>query len=200
MRHRHAHQHSDRVMRGAAAERYDRFVARWVLARLYRAVAADVAAVTPPGGEVLDVGTGPGRLLVELAGRRPDIGAAGVDPSEDMVRLARARLADTAHGRADVREAGAESLPFPDGSFDVVVSTLSAHHWADPAAAVAEQARVLRPGGQLRVYDLRSHSVDGLAEHARAAALQPACTTEGRLGWVARRLVGTLVAVKPNER
>lgn len=197
MHHRHGHQESDRVMRGAAAVRYDRFVARWVLPRLYRAVAADVAAVTPPGGEVLDVGTGPGQLLVELARRRPDIEVVGVDPSEDMVRMASSRLDTMAHGRAQVHVAPAEDLSFPDASFDVVVSTLSAHHWADPAQAFAAQARVLRPGGQLRVYDLRSHSVERLAEHAKAAALEPAADAQRGLGPLAKMVVDTLVAVKP---
>ena len=93
--------------------------------------------------------------------------------------------------------APAEDLSFPDASFDVVVSTLSAHHWADPARAFAAQARVLRPGGQLRVYDLRRHSIDSLAEHARAAALEPASDVQRRLGPLMKRLVGTLVAVKP---
>ena len=199
MHHRHEHQEGDAVMRGAAAARYDRFVARWVLVRLYRAVAADVAVLTPPGGEVLDVGTGPGRLLVELARRRPDIGVAGVDPSEDMVRIASARLDAMAHGRAQVQVAPAEDLTFPEASFDVAVSTLRAHHWADPARAFTEQSRVLRPGGQLRVYDLRSHSVDSLAELATAAGLEPVSDPQIRLGWLTNLLVGTLVAVKPKS-
>ena len=93
--------------------------------------------------------------------------------------------------------APAEDLSFPDASFDVVVSTLSAHHWADPAQAFAAQARVLRPGGQLRVYDLRSHSVERLAEHAKAAALEPTSDDQRHLGPLTKMLVGTLVAVKP---
>ena len=47
------------------------------------------------------------------------------------------------------------SLPFPDGSFDLVVSTLSLHHWADPQAGLAEIARVLRPGGRALIWDFR---------------------------------------------
>jgi SAM-dependent methyltransferase len=46
------------------------------------------------------------------------------------------------------------ALPFPDASFDVVVSTFSAHHWPDPASGLAEIYRVLRPGGAALVYDL----------------------------------------------
>jgi len=186
-------------MRGAAAVRYDRFVARWVLARLYRAVASEVALVTPPAGDVLDVGTGPGQLLVELARRRPDIAVAGVDPSPDMVSLAQARLEPMAHFRSQVHEARAEALPFPNASFDVVVSTLSAHHWADPAGALAEQARMLRPGGQLHVYDLRSHSVDSLAELAAGAGLSPVPDAHPRLGRLTGLLVRSVLAVKPRS-
>jgi ubiquinone/menaquinone biosynthesis C-methylase UbiE len=49
----------------------------------------------------------------------------------------------------------AAALAFPDGSFDLVVSTLSLHHWADPAAGLAEIGRVLRPGGRALIWDLR---------------------------------------------
>jgi ubiquinone/menaquinone biosynthesis C-methylase UbiE len=51
------------------------------------------------------------------------------------------------------------SLAFPDGSFDLVMSTLSMHHWADPSAGLAEIARVLRPGGRFLVWDLRPGAV-----------------------------------------
>jgi ubiquinone/menaquinone biosynthesis C-methylase UbiE len=47
------------------------------------------------------------------------------------------------------------SLPFPDGSFDLVVSSLSMHHWDHPEAAAPELARVLRPGGRIHIYDMR---------------------------------------------
>jgi ubiquinone/menaquinone biosynthesis C-methylase UbiE len=51
------------------------------------------------------------------------------------------------------------SLSFPDASFDVVLSTLSMHHWADPEAGLAEIARVLRPNGRALVWDLRPGAV-----------------------------------------
>jgi len=123
---------------------------------LYRAMARTVVADLPPGGRLLDVGTGPGRLLLAIARLRPDVEAVGIDPSPDMVDRAEshARAAGVG-GRVTARVATAEDLPFPDSSFDVVVSSLSAHHWADPARGVVEQARVLRPGGHLWVCDLR---------------------------------------------
>ena len=74
-------------------------------------------------------------------------------------------------GRAAVRVADVTDLPFPDGSFDLVVSSLSVHHWDHPDAAVPELARVLRPGGRFVVYDFRFAPFDKLAAAARAGSL-----------------------------
>ena len=64
--------------------------------------------------------------------------------------------------RIEFETVPAESSPFAAGTFELVLSTLSAHHWADPTAAINEQVRVLRPGGQLRIYDLRREGLEGL--------------------------------------
>jgi ubiquinone/menaquinone biosynthesis C-methylase UbiE len=73
--------------------------------------------------------------------------------------------------RAAVRVADVTDLPFDDDSFDVVVTSYSMHHWDDPAAAVPELARVLRPGGRLYVYDFGHAPFDVLADTARERAL-----------------------------
>src|SRR3954451_6482516 len=128
-----------KVLVGRHAAAFDR-VSGVALRRLYRTVAQQISAGVPPSGSVLDVGAGPGHLLVELARRRPDIHVVGIDPSEDMVGHAVKRAAAEALSeRVEARVAAAEALPFDDGSFDAVVSTLSAHHWSDVAAAVNEQ-------------------------------------------------------------
>jgi ubiquinone/menaquinone biosynthesis C-methylase UbiE len=59
-------------------------------------------------------------------------------------------------------------LPFGDASFDLIVSSLSLHHWDDPGAARPELARVLRPGGRIVIYDFGFAPFDKLAEAARA--------------------------------
>lgn len=137
---------------------YDRRATR-LLGGLYRRVAADVAAVARPGAVVLDVGTGPGRLLHELATRRPDLVLGGVDLSADMVAIARTAAARRA-SRVTFEVADVTALPQRDDSVDVVVSTLSLHEWPDRRRAVAELRRVLRPGGVLLVYDFRFARVE----------------------------------------
>jgi ArsR family transcriptional regulator len=107
-------------------------------------------------GSLLDIGTGTGRLL-ELAEARVARGL-GVDASRDMLALARARLAE--RGLADrfaVRQADMYRLPFADGAFEVVTLQMVLHYAEDPAAAIQEAARVLRPEGLLLVVDLLAH-------------------------------------------
>ena len=91
-----------------------------------------------PGDRVLEVGFGGGALLRMLAAHGAPV--SGADVSPEMVERS---------SRFDVRLAPAERLPFEDGSFDKAVSVNSLYFWRDPAAALAELARVLRPGGRL---------------------------------------------------
>jgi len=158
-----------RVFQGRSSRVYD-LVSRRVLRGMYRRLAADIAAVAPDGGAVLDVGTGPGMLLVELAARRPDVQLTGVDLSADMVHAATRNLEPLAE-RASARVGDVTSLPFPDDSFDLIVSSLSLHHWDHPEAAVPELARVLRPGGRVYIYDFPFAPFDTLADAARTRSV-----------------------------
>lgn len=126
---------------------YDR-LATWLLGSLHAGIADEIAAVAPAGATILDVGCGPGHLLARLAVR--GVPATGIDIDPGMVARARARLGDPA--AAQVGDVAA--LPVPDASVDLVVSTLAMHHWTDPAAGLAEIARVLRPDGRAIVWDL----------------------------------------------
>jgi ArsR family transcriptional regulator len=109
-------------------------------------------------GRALDIGTGTGRLLELLA---PRVAAGlGIDASRAMLALARARLARPGLTHCAVRLADMYRLPLPDAGFDLVVLQMVLHHAEDPAAAIAEAARVLRPGGRLLVVDLAPHTND----------------------------------------
>jgi SAM-dependent methyltransferase len=135
---------------------YDAF-SRFLLGQLYRRIAADVAAVAPDGARVLEVGCGPGHLSVQLAGQhRLEVTGLDLDPA--MIARAAANI-DRAANRGGRRPSflvgDVAALAFPDRSIDLVVSTLSMHHWADPAAALAEIGRVLRPGGRALIWDFR---------------------------------------------
>jgi ubiquinone/menaquinone biosynthesis C-methylase UbiE len=164
-----ARRNAPRAFEGRSTRVYD-VVARRVLRGMYRRLAGDVAEVAPGGGAVLDVGTGPGVLLVELAARRPDLRLTGIDLSDDMIAAAKRNL-EPFGDRALARVGDVTGLPFPDRSFDLIVSTLSLHHWEDPEAAVPELARVLRPGGQVYIYDFPFAPFEKLAAAAHAQSI-----------------------------
>lgn len=97
-----------------------------------------------PGSRVLDVGCGSGEFLVALE----EAGAvvAGIDPAPAMVALSLARVR-----LADIRRGSVDALPWPDGSFDVVTAVNALQFSDEPAAALAEMARVTTPGGFVAV-------------------------------------------------
>jgi ubiquinone/menaquinone biosynthesis C-methylase UbiE len=91
---------------------------------------------------VLDIGCGTGRLLRAVAARWPEARLIGVDPAKRMISEAK-RL----NPNATFNDASAEALPVPDQSIDLVLSSLSFHHWADQSKGLQEITRVLHPGG-----------------------------------------------------
>jgi ubiquinone/menaquinone biosynthesis C-methylase UbiE len=110
----------------------------------------------PPGGKVLDVGTGPGfvaiavaRLLRETAGT-----VCGLDLSPAMLELAAENAAGAGLGTVLSWRAGdAEAMPFGDSEFDAVVCNDSLHHWENPLPVLDEIARVLKADGICIVHD-----------------------------------------------
>ena len=135
-----------------AAEAYGRFMGRFAepLAGLF----ADRAGVAA-GMHALDVGCGPGALTAELVRRLGPGAVTAVDPSTPFVAAVRARFP-----QVEVRQGAAEQLPFPEGSFDVVLAQLVVHFMTDPVAGLAEMRRVARPGARVAacVWD---HGGDG---------------------------------------
>jgi ubiquinone/menaquinone biosynthesis C-methylase UbiE len=99
-------------------------------------------------GRVLDVGCGPAVMEAELLERGFEV--AGVDVSEEMIRLGKARLAEhPLQARCHLRTGDAENLPYPHGFFDAVLAMGVLEYLPDYSAALAEMRRVLRPGGVL---------------------------------------------------
>ena len=125
-----------------AADSYDRLMGRYLptLAALF----ADAAGVRA-GDLALDVGCGPGGLTRELAHRLGPERVTAVDPSPPFVAACRAR-----NPGVDVRTGAAEHLDWDDDAFDVAAASLVVGFMSDPAAGVAEMARVTRPGGRWR--------------------------------------------------
>jgi ubiquinone/menaquinone biosynthesis C-methylase UbiE len=98
---------------------------------------------------VLDVGCGTGELLARLAAKYPGASLAGLDPVPAMLDMAREKLSPN----VDLRVGWANELPWPDASFDVVVSCNMFHYITHPVEALREMERVLRPGGRIVITD-----------------------------------------------
>jgi len=140
------------------------WVARMPQMRLLRWYVARKAVELMPEGRAADLGCGPGLLVAELARQAPGLYVTGVDLSDEMLGQAEETARSAGLGeRAAFKKGDVRRLPFADGSLDLVVSTLSLHHWSDPSAVFDEVARVLRPsdpergipGGAFVIFDLR---------------------------------------------
>jgi ubiquinone/menaquinone biosynthesis C-methylase UbiE len=136
--------------------------------RHYELVAQDVAGYGTPAS-ILDIGTGPGHLLLAMRKVLPEARLVGVDISPAMVAQARRNL--TPHNKdapIDVRIADATALPFADETFQCIVSTGSFHHWKDPIQALSEAHRVLTLGGYALIYDLVRDMPEAVCTDIRA--------------------------------
>ncbi|WP_433303893.1 class I SAM-dependent methyltransferase [Actinoplanes sp. CA-030573] len=117
----------------------------------------DILAAGITAGQVLELGCGPGYLGLEWI-RQADTSArlVGLDISPAMLRRAGINAAGYGVAGRCAFECGTVlALPFPDDHFDHVISASSLHEWEDPARALSEMHRVLRPGGRYCVSDLR---------------------------------------------
>ncbi len=144
-----------RTSSAPSARLYERL--GWLIGGLYDRFAAEAAEALAgvPSPSVLEIGPGPGEVAVRLARLVPDLRLVGLDIDPSMVALAGAR-AERAGVDDRVRFVVGDvaAMPFDAASFDLVVSSFSAHHWPDGAMAFAEIRRVLCPGGRAIVYDL----------------------------------------------
>jgi SAM-dependent methyltransferase len=149
-------------------------------------VLVDIVGTLAPR-DLLDIGTGTGRML-ELLG--PFVAnALGIDQSREMLAVARVNIERAGLTNCIVRLGDMYQLPLPDASFDAAVIHQVLHYADRPAAAIAEAARVLRPGGSLVIVDFAPHALeflrddhahrrlgfadDDIATWCRAAGLEP---------------------------
>jgi ubiquinone/menaquinone biosynthesis C-methylase UbiE len=132
-----------------------------------RRFAADLLAFhgSPRGGRWLDVGTGTALIPIELCRQIAGASLLAIDLAEHMLRLAAKNV--EAAGFADriaLEKVDAKGLPYPDASFEAVLSNSIVHHIPEPAATLAEMVRLVAPGGSLFVRDLsRPDSPEALA-------------------------------------
>lgn len=110
----------------------------------------------------LDIGTGTGRLL-ELFAKNTQR-SVGIDISHAMLSVARANLDRLPHKHVQVRPGDVYSLPFAPGAFDLVTLHQVLHYLEEPARALGEAARVLKPGGRLLIVDFAPHTNEFLRE------------------------------------
>jgi ArsR family transcriptional regulator len=123
---------------------------------------AVVAALVPAGLRVADVGTGTGALLPVLAATAAEVVA--IDHSAAMLARARRRCRDAGYSSVAFHQADVLALPFADGVFDAVFCSMVLHHVATPLAALAELARITRPGGAVVLIDFTPHNLTWMRE------------------------------------
>jgi ArsR family transcriptional regulator len=130
-------------------------------------------------GQLIDIGTGTGRMLELFAGRADR--ALGIDRSSEMLRLARAKLSERGLANAELRQADLYALPLPDGAADVAIIHHVLHFAQQPGAAIAEAGRVLAPGGRLLIADFAPHEREEL--RTRDAHARLGFSDEQIIGW-----------------
>lgn len=136
-----------------AARFYNAFAAK-ALRGFHRRIASEILSEIP-SGRILDVGTGPGYLPLEIARRDGCLDIVGMDISPAMIHIAGQNVGRLGIDRIAFHVADVHHLPYEDQSFDFLVSTLALHHWRDKGRAFEECYRVLKEGGKGRLYDLR---------------------------------------------
>ena len=130
-------------------------------------------------GRALDIGCGPGQIVLKLARRLKLWKFVGVDRSPNMIAQARANLASVkeAAGRVEFHEDNGNQLAFADETFDFVMCNSVLHHFAAPRNLFAEMARIAKPGAAILVRDLRRPGALAYPFHVR---------------WHGRRYSGTM--------
>ena len=170
----------------AAARYFAAHAAEWDEIRSLHVADSEVEAAIRealgdgPIGQLVDIGTGTGRMI-ELFGTAATR-SIGIDRSTEMLRLARVKLEEAGVEAVSLRQGDMYALPLPDEEADVVLLHQVLHYAHSPAAAIAEGARLLRPGGRLLIIDFAPHDREDLRDSAQHARLGFA--DEAVIGWL----------------
>lgn len=169
-----------------AAGYFARNAARWDEIRSLYVDEAEVeaallqAAGPGPFHRMIDLGSGSGRMLTLFAPWTQS--AIGLDLSQQMLNIARARTAEAGLTQCELRHGDIFATRLPDGYADLVVVHQVLHYLADPAAAVAEAARLVAPGGRLVIADFAPHRLEYLREQHQHRRL--GFSDEEMKGWL----------------
>ena len=193
------------AVRGERAERAEAYFERnapmWnELRSLYVSeadVEAAVIAAAPEGriGRLIDLGTGSGRMLTLLAPRADTV--LGLDLSHQMLNIARVQTAEAGLANCELRHGDIFATGLQDGAADLVVVHQVLHYLGDPAAAVAEAARLVAAGGRLLIVDFAPHALEYLREahqHRRLGFTDEEITRWTTAGGLRKPKVTTLPA------
>ena len=158
-----------RSQRRKSAEGYFETIApKWDEIRSHYIAEADVEteirllAARQPYEHLVDLGTGSGRMLTLLAGEAKT--AIGLDLSQHMLNVARARSHDAGLETIDFRHGDIYETRLPAASADLVIVHQVLHFLADPGRAISEAARLLKPGGRLLIADFEHHDLEIMRE------------------------------------
>jgi len=135
-----------------AASLYDK-IARTAITSYYQKVAEEIVAAID-SGRMLDIGTGPGYLPIEIAKRKSNLHIDGIDLTKKMIKIAQKNALQASVANQLHFEVGnANKLRFKDNSYDMVISTGAFHSWKNPVKVINECYRVLKPGKEAWIYD-----------------------------------------------
>jgi len=137
------------------AQRYARWrrISSWMVYAPFARKIVECLAPLPGDATIVDLGTGPGLFPIELSKLWPQAKIIGVDPSSEMLNIARNNADEAGVSSFDTKVGTAEEIPIESNSVDLVVTQSSLHEWENPQKGLSEIFRVLKPGGSLILKD-----------------------------------------------